>query len=73
MVFMGSMMIILFAFGNDIAAFISEDKALIINSANCLRIFEIGYLFYAFRIALVQSYNREGNTKIPTMGKMENV
>lgn len=67
MLFMGSVMIIFFAFGNNIATFFSEDKAVVFNAAQCLRIFAMGYLFYAFGMVLVQSFNGAGDTRTPTL------
>jgi putative MATE family efflux protein len=65
--FMGSVMIIFFAFGNNIAAFFSEEKEVVSNAAECLRIFAMGYLFYAFGMVLVQSFNGAGDTRTPTI------
>jgi putative MATE family efflux protein len=67
MLFMGSVMIIFFAFGNDIASFFSEEKEVVLNAAECLRIFATGYLFYAFGMVLVQSFNGAGDTRTPTI------
>lgn len=67
MLFMGSVMIIFFAFGNDIASFFSEEKEVVVNAAECLRIFAMGYLFYAFGMVLVQSFNGAGDTRTPTV------
>jgi Na+-driven multidrug efflux pump len=67
MLFMGSVMIIFFAFGNNIASFFSEEKEVVGNAAECLRIFAMGYLFYAFGMVLVQSFNGAGDTKTPTI------
>lgn len=65
--FMGSVMIIFFAFGNNIAEFFSEEKEVVGNAAECLRIFAMGYLFYAFGMVLVQSFNGAGDTRTPTI------
>ena len=67
MLFMGSIMIIFFAFGNNIASFFSEEKEVVGNAGECLRIFAMGYLFYAFGMVLVQSFNGAGDTKTPTI------
>jgi putative MATE family efflux protein len=67
MLFMGSVMIIFFAFGNNIASFFSEEKEVVGNAAECLRIFAMGYLFYAFGMVLVQSFNGAGDTRTPTI------
>ena len=67
MIFMGIIMILFFAFGNNIASFFSDEKEVVFNAAQCLRIFAMGYLFYAFGMVLVQSFNGAGDTKTPTI------
>lgn len=65
--FMGAVMIIFFAFGNNIASFFSGEQEVVNNASECLRIFAMGYLFYAFGMVLVQSFNGAGDTKTPTI------
>lgn len=67
MLFMGCVMIIFFAFGNNIASFFSNEQEVVNNASECLRIFAMGYLFYAFGMVLVQSFNGAGDTKTPTI------
>jgi putative MATE family efflux protein len=67
MLFMGCVMIIFFAFGNNIASFFSGEHEVVNNASECLRIFAMGYLFYAFGMVLVQSFNGAGDTKTPTI------
>jgi putative MATE family efflux protein len=67
MLFMGSVMIIFFAFGNEITSYFSEERKVVLNAAECLRIFAAGYLFYAFGMVLVQSFNGAGDTRTPTI------
>lgn len=67
MLFMGGVMILFFAFGNNIAAFFSSEPEVVNNASECLRIFATGYLFYAFGMVLVQSFNGAGDTKTPTI------
>lgn len=67
MAFMGSVMIMFFLFGGSIASFFTEEKEVIENAAKCLSIFAMGYLFYAFGMVLVQSFNGAGDTKTPTI------
>lgn len=67
MVFMGSVMIMFFLFGGSIASFFTEEKEVVENAAKCLSIFAMGYLFYAFGMVLVQSFNGAGDTRTPTI------
>ncbi|MBK7631996.1 MAG: MATE family efflux transporter [Ignavibacteriales bacterium] len=67
MIFMGTVMIIFFLFGNNISSFFTNEKEVIDNASKCLNIFAIGYLFYAFGMVLVQSFNGAGDTKTPTI------
>lgn len=67
MAFMGFVMIAFFLFGGNIASFFTEEKEVVENAAKCLSIFAMGYLFYAFGMVLVQSFNGAGDTKTPTI------
>ncbi len=67
MIFMGIVMIIFFLFGNSLAAFFSDNQEVVSNAAKCLSIFAMGYLFYAFGMVLVQSFNGAGDTRTPTI------
>lgn len=67
MSFMGAVMILFFLFGGHLAAFFTGEKEVVENAAKCLRIFAMGYLFYAFGMVLVQSFNGAGDTKTPTI------
>ena len=67
MAFMGTIMIVFFLFGGNIASFFTDEKAVVENAAKCLSIFAMGYLFYAFGMVLVQSFNGAGDTRTPTI------
>jgi putative MATE family efflux protein len=67
MIFMGTVMIVFFLFGDIIAAFFTDEKEVVQNAARCLSIFAMGYLFYAFGMVLVQSFNGAGDTRTPTI------
>jgi putative MATE family efflux protein len=67
MIFMGTVMIIFFLFGDGIAGFFTNEKEVVNNASKCLSIFAMGYLFYAFGMVLVQSFNGAGDTKTPTI------
>jgi len=66
-VFMGFVMIIFLLFSYNIAAFFAKEKEVIENAAQCLNIIALGYLFYAFGMVLVQSFNGAGDTRTPTI------
>jgi putative MATE family efflux protein len=65
-VFMGVVMIIFLLFAENIASFFTDDKNVIFNSVQCLNIVVLGYLFYAFGMVLIQSFNGAGDTRTPT-------
>ena len=67
MIFMGTVMIIFFLFGDGIAGFFTDEKEVVNNASKCLSIFAMGYLFYAFGMVLVQSFNGASDTKTPTI------
>jgi Na+-driven multidrug efflux pump len=67
MLFMGTVMIIFFLFGDGIASFFTNEKEVVDNASKCLSIFAMGYLFYAFGMVLVQAFNGAGDTKTPTI------
>jgi putative MATE family efflux protein len=67
MLFMGIVMIVFILFGDNISSFFTDKKEVVENAAKSLRIFAMGYLFYAFGMVLVQSFNGAGDTKTPTI------
>ncbi len=67
MSFMGTVMIVFFLFGGNLASFFTNEKEVVENAAKCLNIFAMGYLFYAFGMVLVQAFNGAGDTRTPTI------
>jgi putative MATE family efflux protein len=67
MIFMGTVMIVFFLFGDNISSFFTTEKEVVQNASDCLRIFAMGYLFYAFGMVLVQAFNGAGDTRTPTI------
>jgi putative MATE family efflux protein len=67
MMFMGIVMIFFLLFADHIASFFTDDAEVIANASLCLNIFALGYLFYAFGMVLVQSFNGAGDTRTPTL------
>src|SRR3972149_455905 len=66
-VFMRAVMVIFLLFSDNIAEFLANEKEVIANAAQCLNIIAPGYLFYTFRMVLVQSFNGSGDTRTPTI------
>ena len=66
-IFMGIVMIIFLIYAADIAEFFTKEKQVIDHAAECLNIFAVGYIFYAFGMVLVQSFNGAGDTRTPTI------
>lgn len=67
MIYMGSVMIIYLLFAEPIVRFFTSDINVIRHATQCLIIFSLGYLFYAFGMVIVQSFNGSGDTRTPTI------
>jgi putative MATE family efflux protein len=65
-VFMGVVMIIFLLFAERITSLFTDNKQVIINAVECLNIVVLGYLFYAYGMVLIQSFNGAGDTRTPT-------
>jgi putative MATE family efflux protein len=67
LIFMGTVMVIYLVYAKNLATFFTDDKGVIASAAECLYIFSLGYLFYAFGMVLVQAFNGAGDTRTPTI------
>lgn len=65
--FMAVVMIVFLSLAEPIAKFFTDDIAVINAASECLNIFALGYLFYAFGMVLVQAFNGAGDTRTPTL------
>lgn len=66
-IFMGIVMVIFLLYAKNISAFFTEDKDVLAISAQCLNTLALGYIFYAFGMVLVQSFNGAGDARTPTI------
>ncbi|MGD8306081.1 MAG: MATE family efflux transporter [Ignavibacteria bacterium] len=66
-IFMGIVMVIFLLFAGNLASFFTDDPDVISYAAQCLSTLALGYLFYAFGMVLVQSFNGAGDTRTPTI------
>ena len=64
--FMGTLSIIFLIWSKPIVSFFSPVPQVIDTASLCLRVFALGYVFYAFGMVLIQSFNGAGDTKTPT-------
>ncbi len=67
MVFMGIVMIVFLLFANSIVSFFTNEQQVLIYATECLRIVSLGYIFFAFGMIIVQSFNGAGDTRTPTI------
>jgi putative MATE family efflux protein len=67
MVFLGGLGAIFIAFAHSIVSVFTTDAAVIQVAAASLRYISYGYLFYAFGMVIVQSFNGAGDTYTPTI------
>src|SRR6476620_1701211 len=67
MVFLGSLGLIFIVFAKSIVSIFTGDAAVIEIAASALRTISYGYVFYAYGMVIVQSFNGAGDTFTPTM------
>jgi len=67
MVFLGGIGLVFLAFAPWILSFFTYDAEVLAFGSNCLRIVASGYVFYAWGMVLVQSFNGAGDTLTPTI------
>lgn len=65
-VFMGVLSIVFLIWSTPIVSVFSPIPSVVETASLCLRIFSLGYVFYAFGMVLIQSFNGAGDTKTPT-------
>ena len=64
--FMGTLSILFLVWSKPIVSIFSPVEEVINTGSLCLRVFAFGYVFYAFGMVLIQSFNGAGDTKTPT-------
>ena len=65
-IFMGLVSVIYLIFAKHIVGWFSEETVVIENGALCLQVIAAGYVFYAYGMVVIQSFNGSGDTKTPT-------
>jgi putative MATE family efflux protein len=64
--FMGFVSVIYLVFAPTFLSWFSDDPVVVKNGALCLQIIAAGYIFYAYGMVIIQSFNGSGDTKTPT-------
>lgn len=67
MVFLGLVGVLFLLFAEPIIAFFTVDPEVLSIGVNCLRIVSAGYIFYAYGMVMMQSFNGAGDTTTPTI------
>lgn len=67
MVFLGSVGVIFITFAHPIVSLFTGDREVARIAATTLRYISYGYLFYAYGMVIVQSFNGAGDTYTPTL------
>ncbi len=65
-VFMGIVSLVYLGFAPQIIQWFTEVPEVVKNGALCLRIMAAGYIFYAYAMVIINSFNGAGDTKTPT-------
>ena len=65
-IFMGSISIIYLIFAPTFLGWFTDNSVVVENGSLCLRIIAAGYIFYAYGMVVIQSFNGSGDTKTPT-------
>lgn len=67
MMFLGTITIIFFTLAEQIVSIYTDDPAVLKSGVECLKIVSLGYIFYAYGMVIIQSFNGAGDTVTPTI------
>jgi len=65
-IFMAIVSVVYLLFANEILRWFSDELEVIKYGALCLQVIAAGYVFYAYGMVVIQSFNGAGDTKTPT-------
>ncbi len=66
MIFLGVVAVVFIAFPGPLIRIFTDDPEIIPIGVDCLRFISYGYVFYAWGMVIVQSFNGAGDTFTPT-------
>lgn len=67
MIFLGMVTIAFYTFAEPIVGIYTNDPAVLESGKQCLKIVSLGYIFYAYGMVIIQSFNGAGDTLTPTI------
>lgn len=67
MIFLGIVTIVFYTLAGPIVGIYTDDPAVLQSGMQCLQIVSLGYVFYAYGMVIIQSFNGAGDTLTPTI------
>ncbi len=67
MIFLGIVTIVFYTLAGPIVGIYTDDPAVLQSGIQCLQIVSLGYVFYAYGMVIIQSFNGAGDTLTPTI------
>lgn len=67
MIFLGIVTVVFYTLAGPIVGIYTDDPAVLESGMQCLKIVSLGYIFYAYGMVIIQSFNGAGDTLTPTI------
>jgi putative MATE family efflux protein len=67
MIFLGIVTVVFYTLAGPIVRIYTDDPAVLESGMQCLKIVSLGYIFYAYGMVIIQSFNGAGDTLTPTI------
>lgn len=67
MIFLGIVTIVFYTLAGPIVGIYTDDPTVLQSGMQCLQIVSLGYVFYAYGMVIIQSFNGAGDTLTPTI------
>lgn len=67
MIFLGIVTVVFYTLAGPIVGIYTNDPAVLQSGMQCLKIVSLGYVFYAYGMVIIQSFNGAGDTLTPTV------
>ncbi len=67
MIFLGIVTVLFYTLAGPIVGIYTDDPTVLESATQCLKIVSLGYIFYAYGMVIIQSFNGAGDTLTPTI------